>query len=459
MSSSDHVTDTPSQNHQNSPGDSQLLSRMTRLTSINIFSNLMVPLAGLIDIAFLGHLEDIRHLTGVALATILFDYLYRSCKFLRMSTTGTTAQAVGRSDEGGVYLTLFRHGLIAFSLAIIILLFQKYLGDWGFALLSAAPEIKETGLDYYQACIWGAPAVLLNFVCMGWFLGQSQSQQVLYMAGLSNGVNILLDYWLIVHQGMDSVGAAIATVISQYMMLMMAIVWILLEIPWSQVRVYLQDLWDTPAFKNTFAMNLDIWIRTLASVTLFAVFINISSSLGTLTLASNSLMVEVISLAVFLVEGSAFAIETLAGSLSAAGQHDQLWPLLRSSGTAGLGLGLTFALVFMIFPETMFGLLTNHADVRVMLNGSVIWLLPVIGILSIAYVLEGYFLGLTQMATIRNSMLWAILVGFSPLAVMAWHSQQPSLLWLGLVLFMLVRVVVMVVAVPPSLSPAPSELA
>lgn len=60
----------------------------------------MVPLAGLIDTAFLGHLDDIRYLNGVALATVIFNVIYWSFNFFRMGTTGPTAQAVGRASEG-----------------------------------------------------------------------------------------------------------------------------------------------------------------------------------------------------------------------------------------------------------------------------------------------------------------------------------------------------------------------
>jgi multidrug resistance protein, MATE family len=137
---------------------SSFLPNFVRLAIVNILSNLMVPLAGLIDTAFLGHLADIRHLAGVALATVIFNYVYWTFGFLRISTTGMTAQAVGRGDRDAVWLIALRHILLALVLGLVIFLLQVPLRSIGFTLLSATPEVKAAGQDYYNALIWGAPA-------------------------------------------------------------------------------------------------------------------------------------------------------------------------------------------------------------------------------------------------------------------------------------------------------------
>ncbi|MGB8698607.1 MAG: MATE family efflux transporter, partial [Thermosynechococcaceae cyanobacterium] len=175
-----------------------------RLAIINILSNLMGPLAGLMDIAFLGHLSDIRHLAGVALATVLFNYLYWTFGFLRMGTTGMTAQAAGRQDADAVLLVGLRNGAIALGIGMGIVLLQTPLRLAGFALLSAAPDVKAAGQAFFDALIWGAPATLLNYVLMGWYLGRSQSSKVLLLSAVVNLTNVGLDYWFIVHWGWES---------------------------------------------------------------------------------------------------------------------------------------------------------------------------------------------------------------------------------------------------------------
>lgn len=137
---------------------SKFLRYFWQLAIVNILSNLMVPLAGLMDVAFLGHLAEIRHLAGVALATVLFNYIYWTFGFLRMGTTGMTAQAIGREDREAVLLIGLRNGTLALGLGLAILVLQQPLRAIGFALLSATPEVKAAGQAYYNALIWGAPA-------------------------------------------------------------------------------------------------------------------------------------------------------------------------------------------------------------------------------------------------------------------------------------------------------------
>jgi MATE family multidrug resistance protein len=214
----------------------EFLGRFCRLAVINILSNLTVPLAGLISVAFLGHLIEIRHLAGVTLSTILFNYIYRSLGFLRMGTTGITAQAVGRDDREAVLLTGLRNGLLALGLGLAILILQHPLQELGFALLSAAPEVKSSGQAYYSTRIWAAPATLLNFVLIGWFLGREHSGKVLVMSVAANGVNIVLDYLFIVRWGWESAGAGMATTVSQYLMLLIGMIFAAREVQFKEVR-------------------------------------------------------------------------------------------------------------------------------------------------------------------------------------------------------------------------------
>lgn len=132
------------------------LDRFFRLAIANVVSNIIVPLSGLISVAFLGHLEEIRHLAGVALATILFDYIYFLFNFLRMGTTGVTAQAVGREDREEMLRVLLRNGLVALGLGAAILILQYPIRELWFAIVSATPEVKASGIDYFNVRIWGA---------------------------------------------------------------------------------------------------------------------------------------------------------------------------------------------------------------------------------------------------------------------------------------------------------------
>lgn len=412
-----------------------------RLAIVNILSNLMVPLAGLIDIAFLGHLSEIRHLAGVALATILFNYIYWTFGFLRMSTTGMTAQALGREDQDAVLLIGLRHALLALAIGGFILLVQYPLGAIGFAILSATAEVKASGQAYYQALIWGAPANLLGFVLVGWFLGKAQSSKVLILTLVNSLTNIGLDYLFIQQWHWGSTGAGAATAISQYSMTAVGILLVMREVHWQQVRCILPKLYEPQALKAAFALNSEIVIRTFALVTTFSLFTNLSSLLGTAILTTNTVLLQVVSFAAYFIDGLAFATESLAGLFHGKRSTHELIHLLRVSGIASFALGLLFALLFIVLPQPLFRLLTNHPDILDRIPTYVPWLLPILGFGSIAYMLDGYFLGLTQGKILRQASLLSSLLGFLPIAIIAWYFHNNHLLWLALACFMIARTI------------------
>ncbi len=422
-----------------------------KLSTVNIISNLMVPLAGLMDVAFLGHLVEIRHLAGVTLATILFDYIYLTFGFLRMGTTGMTAQAVGREDQEAVLLIGLRHGVLALGLGLAILVFQQPLRLLGFALLSATPEVKASGQAFYNALIWGAPATLINFVLVGWFLGREQSDRVLLLSAVSNGANVLLDYMFIVRWGWESTGAGLATAASQYLMLLVGVLLFRREIRFEQVQALAGKLFEPFALKVAFTLNGEILIRTLALISTFAIFTNMSSALGTVVLTTNAVLMQVVTLAAYLIDGLAFATESFAGVFRGKGTTDGLMQLVQVSGGTSLSLGLMFAITFILVPKPLFSLLTNHTEIIAHLCRYVPWLLPVLGFGSIAYMLDGYFLGLTQGRTLRQSTVKATLVGFAPMAIAAWYFRSSHLLWLSLSLFMAARALTLGLQVPRTL--------
>jgi MATE family multidrug resistance protein len=422
-----------------------------RLAIINILSNLMVPLAGLIDVAFLGHLEEIRHLAGVALATVLFNYIYWTFNFLRMGTTGTTAQAKGRDDQVGIIATLLRNGTLALALGCLILTLQYPIQEIGFHLLSATPEVKASGLDYYQAMIWGAPPTLINYVLLGWFLGQGQGGKVLVLSVVNNFTNVALNYWLVVHLGWESAGAGWGTSLSQYAMMVAGLLLVLNTVPLSKLWSLLPAIAEPVALKETLALNSNIMIRSFAMVFTFSSFINLSSALGTTVLAANTLMLQVVTFSAYFIDGVAFATESFAGIFRGQGERDRLVRLIWLSGSISLGLGLIFATLFNTLPDLLFGLLTSHETVVVGIGQNVLWLLPVLGFGSLAYMLDGYFLGLTEGRILRIATLIAALGFFLPIALVARHFHSGQMLWLALALFMVGRVLTLGSQVPQTL--------
>lgn len=356
-----------------------LLTYFFRLALVNVLSNLMVPLAGLIDLAFLGHLTEIHYLSGVALATIVFNYLYWSFGFLRMGTTGMTAQAFGQQDWQEVQLILWRNVAIALLLGSCIVLLHQPIQAISFSLLSATSAVKQSGIAYFQAMIWGALPALLNYVLVGWLLGQGQSGRVLLLAIVSNGANVLLNYWLIVRLGLASAGAGYATAGSQYIMLFVAGMMLIPQQRRELQKVSILAIWQLQKLRQVFVLNGEILVRTFALLSAFALFTNISSAISPLALALNTLLLQVVSVAAYLIDGFAYAMETCAGQFYGKRDAPALKYLLKVAMVAGISIALFIALLFNLQSNALLGLLTSHHDLVVQSADYVPWLFPVLG--------------------------------------------------------------------------------
>lgn len=427
---------------------SSFLPRFYRLASVSILSNLMVPLAGIVDTAFLGHLADIRHLAGVVLASILFDYLYRILKFFRNSTNAITAQAAGQGDRKELLLAGLRSGLVALAIAFVILVLQYPIQKFGFALLAGSPDVEAFGIDYFNTRIWGAPAVLLNFVLIGWFLGREMNVMVLLISLVGNGSNVVFDYFAIGRWGWESTGAGLATALSQYLALLVALIGVGFSIPWKVLPAALEDLFNLQAFKTTLVLKSNILIRYLAMITAYSIFTNLSAAMGNEVVAENGLLLQIVLLSQFAVNGIGLTTQSLISNFKGKGETEQIMPLLKVSILTSVAIASIFASVTILFPQTVFGCLTSHTELSESVMSYRDWLLPLLTCGAIAFMLEGYAVGLKEGATLRNSALTALGLGFVPLAGMAWYCQNNHLLWLSLTFYMATLMVSLGVQVP-----------
>lgn len=427
---------------------SSFLPRFSKLATVSILSNMMVPLAGIFDTAFLGHLADIRYLAGVILASILFDYLYRILKFFRNGTNALTAQAVGKEDHKEILLAVLRSGLVALAIAVVILILQYPIQKFGFAILSGSPDIESFGIDYYNARIWGAPAVLLNFVLIGWFLGREMNSWVLAISLVGNGSNVIMDYLMINRWGWESMGAGLATCLSQYLALLVALVGVCLSIQWKELPEAGKEVFDREALKSTIILKGNILTRYVAMITAYSIFTNLSASMGTECIAKNGLILQIVLLSQFTVNGIGLTTQTLIGNFKGKGETGQMMPLLSVAIFTSLMISSLFAAVAIFFPATVFGLLTSHTGISQSAGEYTIWLLPLLTCGASAFMLEGYVIGLKESAKLRNSALFALGLGFIPLATVAYYFQSNHLLWLALTFYMATLLISLGVQVP-----------
>lgn len=382
-------------------------------------------------------------MAGAALSGILFDFIFWMFGFLRMGTTGLTAQASGEKNEKESLFILARSIVLAFFFGFLILLFSPWIREFGFRILEGSPNVKEAGLSYFDSRIPGSIAVLCNYVFTGWFLGREKSSYVLIATIIGNGINVALDVWFILFLGWEAYGAGLATSISQFGMLAVFIVLFLRELRiLPELKISLlrdKGLLSMHGFSSLLHLNKDIFLRTLFLILTFSLFRNFSSEAGTEILAANTILLQLILVSAYLVDGAAFATESLAGNI----YGEKNWKLLKELLYLALYNSIFFTSIFLavlfIFPNFTFGLITKSESVRILLNEYRIWLLPVLEIGAIAFILDGFFIGLTQGRILRNSMLISTALFFFPMAYLGKIQKDNHLLWLSLVLLMIGR--------------------
>lgn len=427
------------------------LPRFLKLASVNAASVMMIPLAGAISVAFLGHLSDISYLAGVALGALLFDSLYESCSFIRSGTTAMTSQAVGRNDREAILLAGLQNAFIALGLGIVVLLLQYPLGKLGFMLLSATPEVKLAGIAYFHSRIWGAPAALLNLVLIGWFLGREQNRKVLLLTIIGNGANVVLDYLFIIRWDWTSMGAGFSQAISQYLTLFVALVMISREVSLKEIGFLTGKVLNLSALKTPFLLNRNLSVRSIVIVSIFVLFSAFSATLGTNVLAENALLLQVVALSMYMCDGVESAILTLSGNFKGQGAKHKFVPLLQIAFATNLVIALVIGLAALSFPDQIFQIFTNHSELIEAIKIYIPWVLLVIIGAGIAYTLDGYFSGLAEVSAIRNAYLvdGSLALIFLVLSTFYFHSNH--LLWLALSVFLLSRTLSLGLQIPMTL--------
>ncbi len=431
-------------------------SDFLRLSALNILANISVPMASLVDTAMLGRLDDIRFLAGVALAGLLFDFLYWSFGFLRMGTTGLTALADGRGDRKELAAVLHRALLTSALIGAAILAVHTPLMEIGFSLLSGAEPVEAAGRSYFSIRVWGAPAVLLNFACLGWLLGRGRSGQVLLVTLIASLSNIAFNYVFIVRLGLEAYGAGLGTMLSQYLMLLTNIALLARAAAFRAFERHRVLAFDR--LRELVRLNADLMVRTFCLLSAFAIFTNTSARLGTDVLAANSILLRLLTFAAFSIDGAAFATETLAGRMTGRADYRGLRHLLRLAIGTGVAFAALFALTLTLAPRTILGALTSHTDIVDLATLYAPWLSATLTIGAVAYVLDGFFLGITAGRVLRNSMVLSLIFAFLPMA--AWGAAQANnhILWASMALFMVARVITLGRVVPTFLESRTASL-
>lgn len=412
--------------------------RILGLAVPSIISNITVPLLGLVDVSIVGHLGSAIYIGAIAVGGMLFSMIYWIFGFLRMGTSGLTAQAYGRRDLAEVILSFVRSVGIAFGLGLLLILLQYPILKVAFMLIDTTPAIKELASLYFRICIWGAPAVLGLYSFAGWFVGMQNSRFPMYIAITQNVVNIAASLFFVFVWNRGVAGVAMGTLVAQYAGLLMA------SLLWYG---YYRRLWpklnwkmltDYEAMRSFFILNRDIFFRTLCLVAVTTYFTSRGAEQGDVILAVNTLLMQLFTLYSYIMDGFAYAGEALTGRYVGAHNRADLERMIRALFAWGIGLALTFTLLYGIGGSSFLGLLTNEREVLNASSDYLYWVLAIPLAGMAAFLWDGIYIG----ATASRQMLYSMLVASASFFLLQGLLQQQMgnhALWMAFIVYLFLR--------------------
>lgn len=392
----------------------------------------------MVDMSIVGHLSLEVYIGAIATVSIIFNFMYWSFSFLRMGTSGFTAQAYGADNNQETATVLLRSLLIAFVAGLLIVMFQNIIFDLAFKVIKASSDVRLYAGHYFHIYVWAAPAVLGMYAFSGWFVGMQDARTPMYIAIAVNIINISLSLIFVYVLNMNIEGVALASTIAQIMGFLIAFtIW---YFKYKVVRLNLDfgRLNNINAFIPFFRVNSDIFLRTMLLIAVTTFFTSSSAKMGNTTLAANALLMQMFTLFSYIMDGFAYSAEALTGRFIGAKRYDVLSKLIKYLFLWGIILAILFTCIYGFFTDEILQLLTNKVDVITACKEYQVWvlLIPLVGFS--AFLWDGVFIGATASKQMRNSMFVAAACFFL-IYYSLYSNWQNNALWFAFIFYLGMR--------------------
>lgn len=405
----------------------------------NIVTNITVPILGMVDLAIAGRLGDEKYIGAAALGTAIFNLVYWNFAFLRMGTSGFTAQAYGARDFKESVSVLMRGLGVAVVMGVLLILFQSSLADISLSLLNASNDTGELARQYFFVRIWAAPFTLSMYVLTGWFIGMQNAKTPMWVAMIMNAVNVLFSLLFVYEFDMGIRGIALGTLISQVSGVACSV--FVLIVYYRKILFYavMREVFNLKALSRFFKLNTDIFFRTLCLVLVYTFFTSASSSVNDMTLAVNSLLMQLFALFSYFMDGFAFAAEALVGRYYGAGNKYMLAKSAKWLLVWGGVVAVIMMLCYMFWFESIISIFTSSQTVIAETVKSKMWimLIPLAGFVPFMY--DGMLIGVTRSSIMRNTVFVATIVFFAIFYAAKSTLGVTDALWLSFIIYLFSR--------------------
>ena len=385
-----------------------------------IISNGSTPLIGIVDTGVVGQLPDPAYIGAIAVGALLFSFVFWAFGFLRMATTGLTAQAWGAEDTDDVCASLGRALAIAAAAGVALVAVQWPIREFAFFAIEGSPRVESLARQYYDIRIWAAPFTLANYALLGWFIGLGRARVALALQLVLNLTNMALDALFVLVFEWDVQGVAVGTLLAECLAAAVGLGIAVRHVRRMGGRWSLAQLLDAARLKRTVAVSRDIMIRSLALIFVFAWFMAQGAKQGDVILAANAVLMHFISAGAFLLDGFAFAAEALVGRALGAARRAGVIAAARMTTLWAGGTAVAIAIVVAVLGAQFVDILTVDPAARAAARDYLPWAAaaPLLGVW--AFQLDGIFIGATRSADMRRA-------GLASLAIflVAWWMLTP----------------------------------
>lgn len=409
-----------------------------KLAVPSIFANITVPLVGMVDLAIAGRLGDASVIGAVAIATMLFDLLYWNMAFLRLGTGGLIAQAFGRGDNKEISRVFVQGISTAALLALFVLAIQYLFVKAAFLFIECTPQVQNLATEYFFIRIWAAPATISLYVFKGFFIGMQNTVIPMAVELTINVTNILASVYFALYTPMGFAGIAAGTVVAQYSGMALSIVFLFSRYKYLFADVKILACIKLGEMKSFFVLNADLLVRSLCFLFVYVGFTSLSAKYGDVALAVCSIMMKLMMLFSYFVDGFAYAAEALTGRFIGAKDATSLHRAVKIIFVWSGIIGVVSTFVYLVAADDMILLMTKDANVIEASGEYIGWMLVMPIISCLAFTWDGVYIGATASKAIRNSMLWAV-VGFFAVYYALSHSLGLHALWGAYIIHLLAR--------------------
>ena len=402
-----------------------------------VLANATIPILGAVDTGVVGQMGLAVPIGAVGIGAIIISAIYWLFGFLRMGTTGLTAQAIGSNDHSETSALLVRGILIGLGAGLVLIMTQIPLFSAALGIAPASFEVESLAQEYLKIRVYSAPAAIAIFGITGWLIANERTRAVLVLMLLINSINIVLDFVFVLRLGWGVEGVAYATLIAEWSGLFFGL--------WLARKGFKNGYWknwsqifDRARLTKMAKVNSDILIRSVLLEIAFVSFLFIGSSFDDATLAANQVLIQFLNITAYAMDGFAFAAEALVGK--ALGAKNRL--IFRKSAVMtsqwGFGSVVVMALAFYVFGNTIINVMTTAEEVRIVSYEYLPWMVlaPLVG--AAAWMLDGIFIGATRTADMRNMMFISFCVYLIALAFLLPKYDNHGL-WASLIIFSIAR--------------------